>query len=85
MSERGTTRAPYRISAGAKAERAIDSGWPDRDILIPLALVWPAFVGVVVRAIARGDAFGSGTTVCAGIAILVPAMFVCSWRGRRRA
>jgi hypothetical protein len=84
MSEPGTNRDPYRSSAGAKAAGAIDTGWPDRDILILLALVWPAFVAVVVRAIARGDTFGSGTTVCGGIAILVPALFVSSWRGCKR-
>jgi hypothetical protein len=56
----------------------------DRDILIALGLLWPAFLALVVRTFMRGETFGTGATVAAAMVVLAPALLVSAWRARGR-
>lgn len=78
------SRDPYRTLTVKPAKRPFREPLPDADIVILLVIVSPAFLAVVVRTLVRGEAFGTGPTVCGAIVVLALLMAASAWRARGR-
>jgi hypothetical protein len=78
----------YRTPAApSPARRTLWSGLkglPDREFLVVMAAVWPAFLALVVRTLLRGETFGAGATVGAAVVVAVPVLFVSAWSSSRK-
>jgi hypothetical protein len=65
-------------------EQPLREPLPDADIAVLLLVVSPAFLAVVVRALARGEALGPGATVCGAIFVVALVTAARTWRARPR-
>jgi hypothetical protein len=74
------SRNAYRIS---RVARSGPRSAADNDVLTVLLLTAPGFVWFVSTTIVRGDRFGTGATVSAGMLVLTLAQILSSWRARR--
>jgi hypothetical protein len=75
-------RNPYRSSARRPSLAARRRQLPDADVVILFLVLSPLFLGVVVRAIVRGETFGAEATLCGGLLVLGLAMAIAAWRAR---
>jgi hypothetical protein len=72
---------PYRDGATVSSARKRRRHVHDVDVLVLLAILSPAFLAVVVHTVLRGETWGVGSTVCAGIFVLTVALVVSAWCG----
>jgi hypothetical protein len=54
----------------------------DADVVILLALLAPAFLGVFLWAVLYAEDIGAGPTVCGALVVLAVAMSTSAWRAR---
>ncbi len=76
-----TSFRAYRPLAGG-GKRVGRGPMLDADIVILLALLAPAFLGVFVWAVFDAQDIGAGPTVCGALAVLAVAMAMSAWRAR---
>src|SRR5260370_41976800 len=73
---------PYRDGATVSSARKRPRHVQDMDVLVLLAILSPAFLAVTVHTVLRGETWGVGSTVCAGIVVLAVALVVSAWCAR---